>query len=109
MEDAEIKTKSHPPLSRLRRVVRATLFSLAALIWIAELLYLTAARIDPLIPISWPLFLLGAVAIQIFFIPALILAFPQEKYSPRRVLVAFWLIVTGVFWVFAPVYEYLAL
>lgn len=95
--------------SRLRRIIRATLFTLAALTWIAELLYLIAARVDPLIPVSWITFLAGAAAIQIFFIPALILAFPREKYSPRRVLVAFWLIVTSVFWVFAPLYEYLAL
>lgn len=103
MEDAQKTT------SRFRRAVHLLLFVAAGAVWLAELSYLISARGNLTLPMSWPLFLGGAFAIQIFFVPALILHIPRDRFSPRRILIAFWLILTVSFWVFAPLYEYLAL
>lgn len=107
MEGTKIKTWS--VISRTRRVIRTVLFGLSALIWFIELLYLLFARVSPALPVNWPIFLFGAAAIQIMFLPALVLTFPRDPLAPRRILIASWLIVTSIFWVFSPLYEYLAL
>src|SRR3989338_4336886 len=101
--------QKYPDLSRPRRFLRFVLFVFAALVWLSELAYLSLAKIHEGLPISWAVFAIFASTLLIFLFPALALAYPKNPLNPRRVLVALLLITVGVFWTFAPLYEYLAL
>ncbi|OGL67743.1 hypothetical protein A3B21_00930 [Candidatus Uhrbacteria bacterium RIFCSPLOWO2_01_FULL_47_24] len=91
------------------RLARALLFVFAGLTWISAILYLTLARENINLPINSKIFAFLSLSILLFLIPALAYAIPKDPLSPRRILVVLWMIVTSLFWIFAPLYEHLAL
>lgn len=103
------ESKNYPLPSLGHRITYTLLFILAAFFWISALTYLAIAYKSDILPISWGVFGVALFNIHIFLIPALILSFPRDPFSPRRIFLIFALIVTCVYWIFSPMYEYLAL
>ncbi len=104
------KTKDHYyKVSSTRKLARLILFSFAALAWIGALTYLGLSHNNPLLPVDWKVFGLLLTSILIFLIPALLLSWPKNPRSPYRILIAFVLTLVAMYWIFSPLYEFLAL
>lgn len=93
-----------------RWTVATALLVIAVLMWLWWLWYIARALLSPAVPVTWGIFSAFLALILIFLIPALALFFPyRDRLSPYRFHISMWLVVTGLFWVFAPLYQYLSI
>ena len=76
--------------------------------WLWWILYIALAMRDWQLPVTWPIFAGFLGNILLFLIPALLLSFPKDSSSPRRLTISLWLITIGIYWIFAPIYSYLS-
>lgn len=93
----------------IRRRTAVVLLVLAVVVWVAWLAYIARAIQSNVVPVTWGIFGLFLAGILLFLVPSLLLFYPyRDRYSPYRFHVAVWLVTTGLFWIFAPIYQYLS-
>lgn len=93
-----------------RRILVTALISAAASVWALWVAYAAVALRVQSVPATWPVFALFLAGILVFLLPAFaFMLYRTRPDSPLRFHAGIWLIITGYYWIVAPLYQYLAI